>query len=306
MGRLGSAMSSTPSYLVLVPYYSQPAYLEQTLRSVIAQRDTQWQAIVVDDSLTGEEVPAVVASLGDPRITWSRNDGNLGVARSFNRCFELASERGAELAIILHADDLLEPEYVGRMKVAHAEHPAAVCVAPGVVVIDGADRPSRTVPDTVKNWLRPSHVDSLDGERGLERLFRGQFFYCPSVSYRVGLLRHPAWNDRWQQVMDLELYARVLLDGGEIRLEPAQLFRYRRHESSMTQLNSASLVRTEEETQLCRELVAECVARGWRRAARSGRLRLTVRLQAGMRSMMLLVRGRWRAAFRALDLALRP
>lgn len=306
MGSLVRAMPSTPSYLVLVPYYSNPAYLEQTLRSVIDQRDPDWRAVVVDDSIEGGRAQQVVDRLADERITCSRNDGNLGLARSFNRCFQIADEQRADLAMILHGDDLLERDYVGRIKAVHAEHPTAVCVAPGVLVIDGADRPSRTVPDTVKNWLRPRHVDSLDGELGLERLLRGQFFYCPSVSYRVGLLRRPAWNDRWRQVMDLELYARVLLDGGEIRLEPAQLFRYRRHESSMTALNSASMVRTEEETSLCRELVAECVARGWNRAARSGRLRITVRLQAGMRSLMMMAHGQVRRAARAFGLAVRP
>lgn len=299
-------MPSTSSYLVLVPYYSRPEYLEQTLRSVVAQTDPDWRVIVVDDSPTGDDAPVVTASVADDRIGWVRNPNTLGVARNFNRCFEVAMERRAPLCMILHADDLLEPQYVAQIKAAHLRHPEAACIAPGVTVIDSDDRPSRTVPDTVKNWLRPRHVASLAGERGLERLLRGQFFYCPSVSYRVELLRHPAWNDRWQQVMDLELYARVLLDGGEIRLEPALLFRYRRHPSSMTQVNSASLVRTEEETELCREIVVECAERGWARAARAGRIRLTVRLQAVMRGATFVVQRRFRAAWRAFGLALRP
>jgi hypothetical protein len=179
-------------------------------------------------------------------------------------------------------------------------------VAPGVTVIDQFGSPSRTVPDTVKNWLRPHQVDFLEGERGLERLLRGQFFYCPSVSYRLSLLTLPAWNTRWQQVMDLELYSRVLLDGGQIRLEPTPLFRYRRHEESMTQLNSATFVRSEEETALCREVAAEASAMGWKRAARSGRLRITVRLQAAMRACLFLLHGRPRDAVHALVLSLRP
>ncbi|MEK7422236.1 MAG: glycosyltransferase [Actinomycetota bacterium] len=299
-------MPMPPSYLVLVPFYENPMYLRATMQSVLAQTDQDWSALVVDDSIAGDAAGSVVSELGDQRITYVRNDGNLGVARSFNRCFDLAIERGAQLATILHADDLLEPAYIEVMKAAHAAHPAAACVAPGVTVIDAAGTPSRTVPDTVKNWLRPRQVDCLQGERGLERLLRGQFFYCPSVSYRLAMLRLPAWNTRWQQVMDLELYSRVLLDGGEIRLISRPLFRYRRHDESMTQLNSVTMVRSEEETALCRELVAECVSKGWRRAARAGRFRITVRLQASMRACISLLHRRFGDSWRALCLAIWP
>ena len=74
-----------------------------------------------------------------------RNPTNLGVAGSFNRCFELAVEHGAELAMILHADDLLEPGYVAVVRAAHAASPDATCVATQVTVIgaDGAAAPDR-------------------------------------------------------------------------------------------------------------------------------------------------------------------
>ena len=299
-------MGAGSTYLVLVPFHSRPAYLRATLASVVAQTDREWAAVVVDDSPDGADVPAVVASVDDARISWVRNDGNLGVAGSFNRCFDIASERGAELACILHADDLLEPGYVAAVRAAHARAPLAACVAPRVTVIDADGAPARTLPDTVKALLWPRRLDELAGERGLQLLMRGQFFYCPSVSYRMDLLSLPAWNGAWRQVMDLDLYARVLLDGGTIHLEPARVFRYRRHEGSMTQINSATMVRTEEETALCRSVSAEAAALGWRRAARAGRVRMAVRLQAAMRALVALARGRAAEARRVGALALRP
>ena len=99
--------------------------------------------------------------------------------------------------------------------------------------------------------------------------------------------------------MDLELYGRILLTGGSIALEPAPVFRYRRHEQSMTQVNSASMVRTVEETEVCRMLAAEAEQLGWHKAAREGRVRLTVRLQALMRALQFALHGRIRAAGRA-------
>ncbi len=299
-------MDGGPAYLVAVPYHSRPDLLREALASVVTQDDPDWECVVVDDSPTGDDVGAVVEALGDARISTVRNPGTLGVAASFNRCFDVARERDATLAMVLHADDLLEPTYLSTIKAAHARRPEAVCVAPRVGVIGADGRARRTVPDTVKALLRPRGVDALAGERGLAILLRGQFFHCPSVSYRVGLLHGHVWNARWQQVMDLELYARLLLDGATIALEPRRLFRYRRHEGSMTQINSGTLVRSVEETELCRELAREAAARGWRRAAMAGRVRLAVRAQALLRAVTLLVRGRARDALRAGRLALAP
>ena len=298
-----------PDYWVMVPFYSNVEYLWQTLHSVIAQTDRGWRCVVVDDSPDDQGIDSLVADFGDERITVERNPTNLGVAGSFNRCFELASQRGAELAMILHADDLLEPGYIATVRAAHAAAPDATCVATKVTVIDANGAPARTIPDTVKAWLWPKRLDRLHGERGLQLLLRGQFFYCPAVSYRmaaVAALDGQAWNEHWTQVMDLELYGRILLSGGTIVLEPAPVFRYRRHQQSMTQLNSQSMVRTTEETEVCRMLAVRAAGLGWKRASRAGRIRFTVRLQALMRALISIIRGRFRSGGRALGLSIWP
>ncbi|MGD9996112.1 MAG: glycosyltransferase family 2 protein [Ilumatobacteraceae bacterium] len=291
-------------YLVLVPFYSNLAYLRETLMSVVAQTDAHWRAVVVDDSPVDPGVRELVAAIADERIEIVRNERNLGVAGSFNRCFDIAHELGADLAMILHADDLLAPGFIATVRGAHERWPDAACVATRASIIGADGRPRRTLPDTVKRGMWPRRVDRLEGEQGLRRLLRGQFFYCPGVSYDVGKLAHPAWNERWTQVMDLELYARVLLDGGAIQLLDEPLFVYRRHEGSMTQVNSATLVRTEEETALSRELAEEARRRGWRSAGRAGTARVAVRLQSMLRAGALVMRARPRSAWRALRLAL--
>ncbi len=292
-------------YAVTVPYYANPAYLRLTLDSVVAQTDPHWWCVVVDDS-PDDSAAAVVTEVDDDRIRVERNPTNLGVAGNFNRCVEVARAAGAELGVILHADDLLEPDYVATMHAAHARCPDAACVAPKVTVIDVDGAPHLPLPDRVKAALWPRRLDRLSGEQGLRVLLRGQFFYCPAVSYRWSLLDRPAWDDRWRQVMDLMLYGRVILAGGAVELEPSRLYRYRRHAASETQQNSATLSRTEEETAACRELAAAAGAIGWRRARRAGLVRTTVRLQSGLQALLALAGGRFRVAARAIGLAVRP
>lgn len=285
-------------YAVLVPYYSNPQYLRLALESVVAQTDPNWWCVVVDDSPDGA-AGAVVSAVGDARVRHVRNSTNFGVAGNFQRCFDVAAEGGATLAMILHADDLLESEYVAVIRSAHAVERQAACIAPRATVIDERGTVHRPLADRVKARLWPNGLDVLEGGRGLQLLVRGQFFYCPAVSYRLDLMPDPAWTDRWRQVMDLDLYARVLLAGGRIALQPRHLYRYRRHAAATTESQSSSMLRSAEETALCRELRSAALSAGWNAAAREAHWRVTIRLQALQRIPSLLVRRRWREARRA-------
>jgi glycosyltransferase involved in cell wall biosynthesis len=299
--------------MVVVPFYADVPLLRTALDSLLAQTDADWVGVVIDDSPLDAglaiEVAQLVDGVADVRLTRLRNERNLGVAPTFNRAFDVAAERAVDIVTIFHADDVLEPDYVATLRAAHAQFPDAACVAPNATVIDAAGRPVRPLPDRVKQWLWPRRRTELTGERGLALLLRGQFLYCPAVSYRMTAVRAqvvPRWNERWGQVMDLELYARTVLAGGSIALERRPVYRYRRHADTTTERNSAGLVRTEEETALCKALAAEATRKGWYRAARAGRRRITVRAQALVRLPALLRARRWADARRLARLALAP
>lgn len=267
-----------PRICVTIPFFTDLGHLAGALRSLVEQDDGDWTAVVVDDCSQEIGAAGVVAELNDRRVRSVRNDANLGIAANFDRCLDLGRQQ-AEIVSILHADDLLEPGYVAAIREAHRAFPTATCVAPRVTVIDGAGRPVRTLADSVKGLLWPRRLPFvLEGDRGLARLLTGQFFYCPAVSYRVDLLPDLRFDPRWQQVMDLDLYARVLLGGGSIVLVADRVYRYRRHATSATARNTRSAVRSNEEAAACREIVDAARHRHWRRSVRAGRLRVTVRL----------------------------
>ena len=105
-------MDSSRGLVLTVPFYAGAGYLERTLASVLAQRDPVWRCIVVDDSVVDQGIADLVERLGDDRVSYRLNEANLGVSGSFERCFDIARELGAELVAIVHADDELEPDYV--------------------------------------------------------------------------------------------------------------------------------------------------------------------------------------------------
>jgi glycosyltransferase involved in cell wall biosynthesis len=292
-----------PRICVALPFFSNLDYLGTALRSLVAQTDPQWTAIVVDDASTDHGADEVVAALADRRVRYVRNESNLGIAANFNRCLELGAA-DADIVTVFHADDELEPGYVAAVRSAHRAFPMATCVAPRATVIDSNGEPTHTLADWVKRLLWPSTLSAtLVGDAGLARLMHGLFFYCPAVSYRVALLPALHFDGHWRQVMDLDLYARVLLEGGTIVFEPERVYRYRRHGATMTAQNSRSLVRLDEEVAVCREVALAARDKGWRRSARAARLRLTVRLNGLLEAARLVVHGQLRTGLGAVHRA---
>ena len=257
---------------VAIPFFSNLGYLDTALRSLIAQTDRNWTAIVVDDASPEPGAGELVAGLDDDRVRYVRNDTNLGVSGNFNRCLQLATD-AAEIVTIFHADDMLGPGYVAAIRSAHETFPTATCIAPWANVVDGTGRTTHSMADSVKRILRPLRLPSiLEGDRGLARLMHGLFFYCPAVSYRVDLLPTLRFDERWKQVMDLDLFARILLGGGSIAVIPDRVYCYRRHGEAMTTKNSGSSVRASEEKAVITEVVAggdrtSLVTHGARRTA---------------------------------------
>src|SRR5262245_39649307 len=139
-------MSEAPALTFAIPFYSGIRFLPDALKSVLAQRDPNWRALVCDDG----EVPGVedlVRSFGDPRIRYYKNEANLGMARNWNRCIDLAE---TDLVTLLHEDDLLLPGYCGIMRRAAAEHPDATAFYCQAHIIGADGEPAFSFPDFIK------------------------------------------------------------------------------------------------------------------------------------------------------------
>ncbi len=130
-----------PPILILVPTRGRPALLVEALRSVLAQSDADWRAVVADDGPgDGEPAERAVAAAGlppDPRIAFVRASGRSpGSAR--NAALHHGEDRvlGAEadLVALLDDDDLWRPEHLRASRAALAEAPADATFAHGAAV----------------------------------------------------------------------------------------------------------------------------------------------------------------------------
>ncbi|MCL2107571.1 MAG: glycosyltransferase [Oscillospiraceae bacterium] len=111
---------------IIVPVYQAEAYLDDCVRSVLAQRFTDWELILADDGST-DGSPALcdewAASFpGQIKVI---HQANAGVSAARNAGISLAT---GEYLAFLDADDLYDPDYLKAMVGAMRENNADLCL----------------------------------------------------------------------------------------------------------------------------------------------------------------------------------
>lgn len=264
---------------ILIAYWGDPAVLDATMASVLAQTDPRWRVTVVDDGCPDPTARDTYEGHPDSRIEYVRNEANLGIAGNFERCRTLARGR---LAMFLGCDDLLHPHFVETVWRHHEQHPDVQMIQVGVQVIDESGEPAPGLADRVKAILRPRTPAPtvLGGERLATSLLCGDWLYWPSLVFRVDALAPRSFRADYPIILDLALVLDAVMDGGRLLVVPEVCFSYRRHEHSASSVSLLQGDRLADERRYFGEVAAALRARGWTRAARSARTHWTSRLHA--------------------------
>lgn len=98
-------------FSVCIPVWNDTSWLPRAIQSVVDQTHTDWELIVGDNAST-EDVGAVVAAFGDPRIRHHRFDNHTNIFENFNRTCALATTDWIHL---LAADDRIAPDCLARL-----------------------------------------------------------------------------------------------------------------------------------------------------------------------------------------------
>jgi glycosyltransferase involved in cell wall biosynthesis len=259
--------ASAEPLTVAIPFYKGHDYLRRAIESVRRQSSPDWRLIVCDDGPESGTAD-LIASFGDPRIRYLRNERNLGMAGNWNRCLAATD---TDLVNLLHNDDELLPDYVELMLRAGRDHPDAAAFFCRAKVIDADGRATFSFVDFVKGFLVPraSGPLVLRGRDAVARLMRGNFIMCPTVCYRKRRIPADPFHPEWRMVLDLDFFARLLLDGEYLVGLPETAFSYRRHAGNATEAYTASLLRFEEESRLHDQIAAAARDQGWPEVART-------------------------------------
>ena len=129
---------------------------------------------------------------------------------------------------------------------------------------------------------------------------RGNFIMCPTLCYRRSTLGARRFDHGWEQVQDLDLTIRLLMDGETLVGTSEVAYAYRRHPESATWVQSQNRLRFDEEFRLFDQIAAHADALGWDEVARVSRRKRIVKLHLLYRAFGDLLRLRFRAAKQTL------
>jgi glycosyltransferase involved in cell wall biosynthesis len=280
---------------IMLPYWGSPGLLREAVESVLAQDDPDWTLTVIDDAYPDVSAAAWIGELSDPRVTLVRNERNLGVSGSFQKCLELAAQ---DWLVVMGCDDRMLPAYVGAVRAGIAAHPEVTYVQPGVLVIDGRGEPTRPMADRIKQLIRIK-VDRptvVDPRTMTESLLRGNWTYFPSICWRREAATRHGFEPRYEVVLDWLMQLHLLQDGARVLLLPDEVFEYRRHPEQVSTGTAFDATRFHEEKALLLGMREVARKRGWRRARRHATWHLTSRLHALTTLAKLLRSGKLRGA----------
>ncbi len=123
---------ATADLTVLIPSYRHGQYIEETIRSVLAQRYTDFELLVVDDCSPDDTV-ARARNFDDARVTVRVNESNLGLGNSVVKA--LATIRTPYVAL-LNSDDLFHPDRLASCRGVLEQRPDVQLVTTGLSLVD--------------------------------------------------------------------------------------------------------------------------------------------------------------------------
>ncbi|WP_157817472.1 glycosyltransferase family 2 protein [Candidatus Thiodictyon syntrophicum] len=100
-----------PLISIVTPCYNAERYIQDTIDSVFAQTEGNWEWIITDDRSTDRSVE-IISAISDSRVKLITSKMHRGAAASYNTC--LTTARGRFVTFI-DSDDLWEPEFLRVM-----------------------------------------------------------------------------------------------------------------------------------------------------------------------------------------------
>ena len=212
-----------PRVSICIPTYNAAKTIHETLVSLLNQTYSDFKIYIVDNA-SMDDTLAVAESMADPRIQIHRHDVNVGGEGNFNRCIQLAQ---GEYTAIFHADDIYEPEMVGRQLAFFDHYPEIGAVFTEALLIDESGKVFGSIGF-------PSEVRYFDGLCDFSMLFKtllrhSNFLICPSVMARTDVYREgiKAWRgDLFKSSADLDVWLRIA-QKHRVGLIAKPLMRYR-------------------------------------------------------------------------------
>lgn len=215
---------TSPSFSVVIAAYNAQRTIAETLESVLAQSDQDFEIVVTDDGSTDDTLRVLLDFATDEDRLRVASQPNMGVAAARN--FSISNARGRFVAF-MDADDIWHPEKLARHASMHADAPdidasfARVSFCPDCEGPLRAGRTKSSVPD------RDCRLEDVVIENVICTM--SNLVVKRSVLEGVG-----GFDASMRHVEDQDLLARLVGRGFRLRGMPETLVGYRMSEDGLS------------------------------------------------------------------------
>ncbi|MFT6436961.1 MAG: glycosyltransferase involved in cell wall biosynthesis [Candidatus Azotimanducaceae bacterium] len=231
---------------VLIPNFNGERFLPFLFESLILQTLKGYCCIFLDDGSSDNSVEIARSYKQQLPNLEILELPNAGIAGNWNRGMEMVT---TEFFTLLHCDDGYEPEYLAEMVKLMDRYPKAALGHCGALTMDER---GESIYSSIEAYKQGRFLPSVAFSRSIEdeyaQLLLGDYIICPSVIYRVSMVKMVGlFNEKLTQTLDWEYWFRVLLCGLPICGTNLRLYRYRRHENNLSVQNAVDMSRYLEE-----------------------------------------------------------
>jgi succinoglycan biosynthesis protein ExoO len=218
---------------VIMANFNGGRYIEDALRTVLAQTIHGIEVIVADDGSTDDSLGRIrQIAAADHRVRLLESAVSNGPAAARNRALDQA--RGKWVAIV-DSDDLIHPERFARM-LAAAEDDHADIVADNLLVFDDSDIKPPSYALSGKRWQERVWISTTDYISGNEIFGRRPVIGYLKPMIRAELIRNgpTRYDPKLRIAEDYDFILRLLDKGARFRVIPDATYFYRKHGQSVS------------------------------------------------------------------------
>lgn len=207
------AAQKTPLLSVVIPVRNGMPYLEEAVKSALAQL-TPAMEIIVRDNWSTDGTLDFLTSLNDSRIRIIEAPEPASAGENWSALCSLANGTYTKL---LCADDTLLPGGLGRQLRAAMDHPRAALVASRRCVIDEAGKV------VIRSHGLPGLIGEFEGSAAIRKAVlsgNNPFGEPAAVLFRTDALKDSLpFTEEFSYLTDFDIYVKVLQHGSLVGLE---------------------------------------------------------------------------------------
>jgi glycosyltransferase involved in cell wall biosynthesis len=170
---------TSPLVSILITCYQFEAYIEEAIRSLLAQRGGYEIEIIVFDDNSPDNSAQIIRSIQDERIIFIHNQENKGATACINKGFEMAK---GKYICRFDGDDKWQPNFLATLIPILEENPDVGMVFGNYMPIDAEGNSF-----AAQKIGRPTHLQTKDND--FKEILKQYYINAPTIIFRKEALK---------------------------------------------------------------------------------------------------------------------